>query len=197
MKLTWIGHATFLLETETGVRLVMDPVDEESGYCYDKLTADILTLSHRHHDHAATERIAGEPVLWEGAGSFSHRGVWGTGIPTFHDEQGGALRGGNTVYILEADGRRIVHLGDLGHPLTQEQRELLNGADVLLIPCGGTYTLDGRTAAREADRIGAKLTIPMHYRTDRLRFPLADASDFLERVTVPCRVLSVGESLIL
>lgn len=197
MKLTWIGHATFLLETDSGVRIVMDPVDEESGFSYSPLSADILTLSHRHHDHAATERVTGEPVLWEGEGTWSHRGVTASGISTFHDEKEGALRGNNTVFVLEADGKRLAHLGDLGHSLGEEALSKLKSLDVLLIPCGGTYTLDGVAAAKEADRIGAKLTIPMHYKTESLRFPLATVDPFSDHVQTACRVLSVGETIIL
>ena len=156
MKLTWYGHSCFLLETEDG-SAVLDPYAPGSvpGLRLPKLTADLVLCSHGHGDHGYAEgvRLSGKKA-----------GISVTAIPCFHDEKGGALRGKNLIHVLEAEGLRIAHLGDLGHMLSGEQLEALGKPDVLLIPVGGHYTIGPETAAAQAKAIGARITIPMHYR---------------------------------
>lgn len=195
MRLTWLGHATFLLETTDGIRIVTDPVDEESGYPFALVACDLVTVSHQHHDHNALHRVSPNAKAMQTTGRMQYRTVTVTGYPTWHDEQNGALRGNNIVFVIEAEGKRIVHLGDLGHMLPQELMKTLRYSDVLLIPVGGTYTLDGRQAAVLADRLQAKRTIAMHYQTEHLTFPLSGAEPFLESVHVPAEALRVGETV--
>ena len=87
-----------------------------------------------------------------------------TEIDSFHDGKHGLLRGKNTIYVVEAEGKRVAHLGDLGHELKEKQLAALGSVDVLLIPVGGHYTIDAPTAHRTAEAVGARLTVPMHYR---------------------------------
>lgn len=195
MRLTWLGHATFLLETTDGIRIVTDPVDEESGYPFAPVACDLVTVSHQHHDHNALHRVSPNAKAMQTTGRMQYRTVTVTGYPTWHDEQNGALRGNNIVFVIEAEGKRIVHLGDLGHMLPQELMKTLRYSDVLLIPVGGTYTLDGRQAAALADQLQAKRTIAMHYQTEHLTFPLSGAEPFLESVHVPAEALRVGETV--
>lgn len=195
MRLTWLGHATFLLETNDGIRIVTDPVDEESGYTFAPVACDLVTVSHQHHDHNALHRVGKTAKAVETTGKMQYRTVTVTGHPTWHDEKNGALRGNNIVFVIEADGKRIVHLGDLGHQLSEPLLQELSRCDVLLIPVGGTYTLDGRQAAKLSDRLQAKRTIAMHFQTEYLTFPLSDAEPFLEAVHVPAETLRVGETV--
>ena len=114
-----------------------------------------MLCSHGHRDHGYREgvKLSGKtPTLRVEQ------------LETFHDEKGGALRGPNTVHILEAEGLRVVHLGDLGHMLSPQQIAALGRVDLLLIPVGGHYTIDADTAAKLASAIGAGITVPMHYR---------------------------------
>ena len=156
MKLTWYGHSCFLLETEDG-SAVLDPYAPGSvpGLRLPKLSADLVLCSHGHGDHGYAEgvRLSGKKA-----------GLSVTAIPCFHDEKGGALRGKNLIHVLEAEGLRIAHLGDLGHMLSDEQLAALGKVDVLLIPVGGHYTIGPETAAALAKTVGARITIPMHYR---------------------------------
>ena len=156
MKLTWYGHSCFLVESQAG-SAVLDPYAPGSvpGLSLPALTADTVLCSHGHRDH------------------FYPQGVRLTGrspefvierIPSFHDELGGILRGENTITVLQAEGLRLCHLGDLGHRLEPAQLEKLGKIDVLLIPVGGHYTIDAATADQVARDIGAGVTIPMHYR---------------------------------
>ena len=156
MKLTWYGHSCFLVETADG-SVVFDPYSPGSvpGLTLPPLTADAVSCSHGHHDHgyAAGVTLSGKTP------GFTLRTV-----PCFHDEKSGALRGENRIAVLEAEGLRLVHLGDLGHPLSTEQREAVGRPDVLLIPVGGYFTIDAGTAAEVVRALRPRITIPMHYR---------------------------------
>lgn len=156
MKLTWYGHSCFLVETALG-SAVLDPYAPGSvpGLKLPPLTADTVLCSHGHRDHFYPQgvRLSGRNP------AFSIER-----IPSFHDELKGLLRGENTITVLEAEGLRLCHLGDLGHRLDEKQLASLGRVDVLLIPVGGHYTIDAKTAARVAEEIGAGVTIPMHYR---------------------------------
>lgn len=155
MKLTWYGHACFLVETAEG-SLVFDPYEPGSvpGLSLPPLKADAVVCSHGHRDHCHS---AGVTLSGRKPG-FRLRS-----IPCFHDDRGGALRGENRITVLEAEGKRLAHLGDLGHALTAEQLAALGEVDVLLIPVGGYYTIGADTAAELVGAIRPKLCIPMHY----------------------------------
>ncbi len=155
MKLIWLGHACFILESGE-YRVVIDPYHEVDG-CADVDTwAHAVYKSHDHHDH---NYAAGVKVRPGGESPFQVER-----ISTWHDGEKGALRGENTVHIFSGEGLRVAHLGDLGHLLTKEQLSSLGKVDAVLIPIGGTYTLDPHEAKAVADTVGARTVIPMHYR---------------------------------
>ena len=170
MKLTWLGHACFLVEQD-GYRIVLDPYADVAGYADVRTEAHEVLCSHGHYDHSA---VSGVALLGEKESPFVIRKV-----KTCHDEQGGALRGENTVHILEAGGVSVAHLGDLGHQLTAEQLEAIGRVDGVLVPIGGTYTLDAEGAKRVCEAVNPKWAIPMHYRQGSYGFPvLLTAEDF-------------------
>ena len=104
-----------------------------------------------------------------------------TEVPSFHDDQGGALRGPNTIFVVTAGGEKLVHLGDLGHFPDDSQLAAISGADYLLIPVGGYYTIDASTAVRICQAAEPKRIIPMHYRTASSGYPeLATVDEFLK-----------------
>lgn len=161
MRLTWLGHACFLLESE-GYRVVIDPYIDVPGCGELRLEADAVLCSHHHFDHDYTDAV----TLRQGrANPFTV-----TTVNTFHDEKCGALRGENTVHILRAEGLTVVHLGDLGHRLDKSAVRNLRTCDVLLIPVGGTYTLDAAGAAETVRLLQPRAVIPMHYRGDGFGF---------------------------
>ena len=178
MKLTWYGHACFLIETEEG-SLLLDPYAPGSvpGLHLPELTADRVVCSHGHRDHAWAEgvRLSGRTP-----------GYTLREIPSCHDDRQGALRGENRITVLEAEGLRLAHLGDLGHPLSKEQRAAIGRPDVLLIPVGGHYTIDAATAAEQVRALRPKLTIPMHYRGEGFGYdvigPVEDFTAQFEQV---------------
>ena len=156
MQITWYGHACFLVETAEG-SVLLDPYAPGSvpGLTLPPVTADLVLCSHEHRDHGYREgaRLSGKAP-----------GLRVETVDCFHDDKGGALRGPNRIHILEAEGLRLVHLGDLGHPLSPEQRQALGRVDVLLIPVGGHYTIGPETAAELAKQLAPAVTVPMHYR---------------------------------
>ncbi|MBQ1632239.1 MAG: MBL fold metallo-hydrolase [Clostridia bacterium] len=179
MKYAWLGHSTFLITNDAGGRLVTDPADERSIPKLPEVSADVVTVSHRHHDHCAVERIGGEPVVKESPEPETLAGFSIRGFSTFHDEVKGAKRGLNTVFLIEADGQRFVHCGDLGHMPDEKTIAAIRGCDVLLLPVGGVYTVDGKAAWEIAKRVAPKTVVPMHYQTPDLGFKLEPIDKFL------------------
>lgn len=165
MLITYHGHSEFLLETESGLRILTDPFDPKVPFPYRETTADIVTVSHEHHDHCHLEKVKGKPVVVRGVASFCPApGATITGYPSFHDDQQGALRGANTIFVIEAEGLRLAHLGDLGAFPSEEVIAGLKDLDVLMVPVGGTYTLDAERAAAFTRRLAPHIIIPMHYK---------------------------------
>lgn len=157
MKLTWFGHSCFAAE-EKGFKVIMDPYKPGSvpGLKPLRESADLVLCSHGHSDHNAAEQIA---LRTGGSNPFIV-----TQMESFHDDRRGALRGMNRILILKGE-IKLVHMGDIGCSLRESQLELLRGADVLLIPVGGFYTIDAAQASAMADQIGARIVVPMHYRS--------------------------------
>ena len=180
MLLTCLGHAKFLIELNSGLRIVTDPFDAACGYPLTETQADVVLVSHGHHDHSAVETISGNPRIIREAGTYTlESGVTVTAIPAFHDEVQGAKRGNTLLFLLEAEGLRIAHLGDLGHLLTAEQRKALAPVDVLMLPVGGFYTIDAATAQEVAESLRARIIVPMHYRTKwNADWPIAPLENF-------------------
>ena len=151
MKITWLGHSCFCLESG-GYRIVVDPYRMDS-YPPLQTCANAVYCSHGHYDHNYTEAVT---MLEEKPSPFTVEE-----IQTFHDDQGGALRGGNTMRAFCAEGLRVVHCGDLGHWPDEEQRAFLMGSDVLMLPVGGYYTIE---AEKIVDAVCPRTVLPMHYR---------------------------------
>lgn len=176
MKLEWYGHSCFRLCTAEGT-VVFDPYEDESvpGLEPISLEADAVLCSHDHHDHNAR----GNVKLTGNEPSFSVER-----IPCWHDEVRGLKRGPNTIHIVEAEGMRTAHLGDLGHVLKGEKLHRLGRIDVLLIPVGGYFTIDGDEAAVVADAVGARIVVPMHFRRGAMGYPVISEPDvFLKHRT--------------
>lgn len=156
MKLIWHGHSCFTLETSQGT-VVFDPYEDGSVPGLPPLhpQADLVLCSHEHHDHNARGSVA----LSGKSPSFTVER-----LDTFHDPEGGTLRGPNTIHMISADGLRVAHMGDLGCALTPEQLEKLRGLDAVLLPVGGYYTIDAAQANETARQLQARVVVPMHYR---------------------------------
>ena len=172
MIINWFGQACFKIQGEKTV-VVTDPFGDSYGLKVPRLTADIVTVSHDHADHnntAAVRALSGTtPFIINQPGEYEIKNTFVYGFSAFHDDQAGAVRGPNIIYRLEVDGVTITHLGDLGHALTNGQVEKLEGTDILLIPIGGTYTIDTAQAIALISQLEPRVVIPMHYQIPGLK----------------------------
>ncbi len=184
MMIRYYGHSLFTLTLNNGKVILTDPYGNFCRYPLRELSADIVTISHHHYDHDSMVIVRGKPVVVDEAGYFFPAAdVIITGVPTFHDNHEGTRRGRNVAFAIEAEGLKIVHLGDLGHLPNDAQKEALGGADVLMIPVGGTYTMNAERASLCVQALNPRVTIPMHYKT---RFSedlgIAPVQEFLDRM---------------
>jgi len=179
MKIKWYGHSSFLITTDSGVRIFTDPSDESTGYGLKDLDVDVVTSSHNHFDHNYFAALKGEPTIIKEVGVTQYQDVKITGVHTYHDNNKGIFRGSNVVYVFEADGLRVAHMGDIGHQLSFMQRQLIGKVDVMLIPVGGTFTVDGAGAYEMVKALDPSVVIPMHYSTPDLGFKLSTVFDFM------------------
>lgn len=179
MKITYLGHASFLLETAAGTRIVTDPYAQDI-LPHPVVQADVVTMSHEHHDHCDLSQVQGDFVAVNTTEAREIQDVKITCVPCWHDEVQGQKRGHNRAYIFEADELKIVHLGDLGEAPTPALIAACAGADVIFLPVGGTYTLTGEEAAAAAKALQPRLTVPMHYRCPGHSFAvISDEAPFL------------------
>jgi L-ascorbate metabolism protein UlaG (beta-lactamase superfamily) len=173
MEITYLGHATFLISAD-GTKLLIDPYGAKVGYPIPSVEADAVLVSHEHDDHTNVAMAKGKPQVLRGLSDGNWRTIVKqplgkitvSSVPTYHDDTQGSQRGRNTVFILESEGLRIVHLGDLGHGLDHSQTTPIGQPDVLMIPVGGHYTIDAAQAKQVIEQLQPKVVIPMHYKTE-------------------------------
>ncbi len=180
MKITWLGHSSFKLAESTGTTVVTDPYHPYVGYEMPEVTADIVTVSHGHKDHNHLEAVKGNPEVLNHAGAYDISGVHILARRTYHDSKNGAARGENLVFKFRMDGVDICHMGDIGEECNAMLVESLAPVNVLMIPVGGTYTIDAEQAKEFVDRIMPDVVIPMHYKTRDCAFDIARLNEFLD-----------------
>lgn len=194
LTLRWYGQACFLLTSPGGTAVLMDPFHRENGLEYNlpAIKADAVTVSHEHFDHNNVEAAkpgakifhgvteGGWAMIHETVGDVKIRTVVAGG-PFYHDDREGRMRGRDAVFVFETNGMTVVHLGDLGHVLSDEQIQAIGRTDVLLIPVGGYYTIDAAQAKQVVSQLKPKIVIPMHYKTDKVKnIPIAPVDAFLQ-----------------
>lgn len=210
VAIRWWGQAMISIETYWNLRVVIDPYQPNIGYDDPELTADLVLITHEHPDHNHAEAVRGEPTVvhglddrgqvrpihhvldrlpnaekstWQSADSGGDRSgheIVVTSVPAFHDNEQGGARGRDTMFVIDVDGVRIAHCGDLGQlKLTDDQVEALGRVDVLLIPVGGIYTVDGPQAAAIVGQVRPRIVIPIHYKTQALSFDLQNVERFV------------------
>jgi len=186
MNIIWYGQSCFQVSSSQGknnhVSIIIDPFGGDIGLKLPrKLEADIVLVSHDHFDHNNIKAVSGSPLVIKGPGEYDAKGVFIQGISGYHDNSQGAERGNVTIYIIEAEGMRICHLGDLGQKeLSSDQLEKIGEVDILIIPVGGVYTIDADEAIKIMAQVEPKITIPMHYQTPKLKIKLGGIDKFLK-----------------
>jgi len=175
IKIKWLGHACYKIYFDD-IQCVIDPFEKGyvPGYRDISTSADIILASHKHNDHCGLNEV--QQLL-----RMVH-GVTVTKVDTFHDDKNGALRGKNIVHVLEYNGIKVAHFGDIGHILTEEQVQQIGNVDVAIVPIGGTYTVRAPEAKTICEQVNAKVIIPMHYRTGEQGFDVLETTEEFENL---------------
>lgn len=207
----WWGQAMVSIETYWNLHVVIDPYSTDIGYGDPQITADVVLITHEHADHNNSGLVGGSPEVvhgldqtgqvarfdqildrlpdspepsWTDARDDSPRSehaIHVTSIPAWHDDCLGAERGATAMFLIDVDGVRIVHCGDIGQTaLTDEQQAQMGRVDLLLVPVGGTYTVDGPEAADLVRQVKPRVIVPIHYKTPDLSIDLEPVEPFLE-----------------
>jgi len=182
VKIKWLGHASFLITSDNGTKIITDPYTAGGALKYAEIkeSADVVTVSHEHFDHNNVASVGGTPQVYKGPAPSEIKGVKFTGTATFHDDTKGSQRGSNMIICMEADGVRVCHLGDLGHPLSPQEVEIIGKVDIALAPCGGFYTINADVATEVTGKLNPRVIIPMHFKNERCEFPVAGVDEFLK-----------------
>jgi L-ascorbate metabolism protein UlaG (beta-lactamase superfamily) len=181
VRITYVGHSTFLIESPQGVRIATDYND----YVRPAVLPDIITMNHAHSSHYTDHPDPGIPHVLRGWGpspdrparhDLQVRDVRVRNVPTnIRTWSGGTERHGNSIFIFEIANMCIGHLGHLHHTLTQQQLNEIGRLDVVFAPVDGTMTLDTDGMMEVLQSLKAPLIIPMHY------FSVYTLNRFLDR----------------
>ena len=180
MKISWYGHSCFKMTTKS-TTIITDPFNKEIGLKPPHCEADIVSISHNHKDHNNFSTLRGDPFLIESPGEYDLRDIAIRGTSSFHDSKEGKERGSNIIFTFKIEDIKICHLGDLGQKeLTSEQLESIDNVDILMIPVGGVYTINGEQAMNIINQIEPKIIIPMHYKLPKLKIKIEPVDQFLK-----------------
>lgn len=182
MKINYLGHSCFKIEFSDKTSVVCDPFTK-IGYEMKDVVADILTCSHQHYDHNCIKKVKSSRLIVN-SGDYSFllddKVLKITGIDSWHDEKRGSLRGNNVMYKFEYDGVTLCHMGDIGEEVSDDLVKKIGKVDILLIPVGGTYTVDAKGATAWGEKILPKIVIPMHYKQKTCNIDIVGVENFLK-----------------
>ena len=178
MQIAWKGKTCVLLNAQKAkqeqIRIVFDPFAQDAGLKPPSVEADIALITNEHGMN--TKALKGEPFLVEHSGEYEVAGVFIQGISS-------TTRNGktNTIYVLDVEGMRVCHLGQVGQDeLTPEQVGAIGGIDILFIPVGGGEAVEAKEAAKIVNQIEPRMAIPMHYAVAGAKEKLGKVEEFLE-----------------
>jgi L-ascorbate metabolism protein UlaG (beta-lactamase superfamily) len=192
ITVTWHGHACFSIDNGKMV-LVLDPYKPEMiGYPPLKIKAHAMLASHEHEDHNYRKAVTFLPVSGEPVAYVPANQPWPDPedsalfyvkiIDSYHDDAHGAKRGSNKIHIIRTGHLTLAHLGDLGHPLNEQNLRQLGEVDLMLIPVGGTYTINAEQAFKIIQQVKPKNIAPMHYQIGYGSLPIETADPFLDLI---------------
>ena len=197
MKLQYLGHAAFRIISDMGTTIVTDPYDGKmTGFEMAPVRTDVVTVSHHHGDHDCMNSILGNPAVVDEEIACAADDIAVASYSTFHDEDKGAKRGTNLVFTFLVDGIKVVHMGDIGCR-DENIVEKIKFCDVLLLPVGGTFTVDADGAKWYVDEVKPKIVIPMHYKSEEHSFDIDGVDEFLSLFDEAAVTRSVSDTLTL
>jgi L-ascorbate metabolism protein UlaG (beta-lactamase superfamily) len=192
MKIVWHGHSCF--EVNDGLTVAIDPHDGKSlGLRTPIVKADIVLISHDHFDHNCARIVKGDFAIVREPGARTIKGMKIIGVEADHDDANGGKRGRVIIYSFILGGIRFCHCGDLGKMLDQPQMDAIGPVDVLFVPVGGVFTIDGPQALQLIGALKPKIAIPMHFRVGGLSLSIQTIDRFLEGVPKE-KLLHVGNA---
>jgi len=187
MKIAWYGQSCFRLIVKVNngekITIFIDPFDKEIGLTPPRGNADIVISSHNHHDHNNIQSLGGTPFVIDGPGEYDVKKVFIKGVYSYHDDKKGEEHGINTISVIEVEDLKVCHLGDLGQKeLSDVQLEKIGEVDILMVPVGGNFTIDGSEAVKIINQIEPSLVIPMHYKIPNVSVKLDGVDKFLQEI---------------
>jgi L-ascorbate metabolism protein UlaG (beta-lactamase superfamily) len=182
VEINYLGHSCFKINGKN-ISILVDPFQPEKvGLKLSKQDADVVTVTHTHRDHDYLEIMKNSDyLLLDSPGEYEVKDSEIQGIKSSHGDE----RGNNTIFTFDVDGVKVCHLGDLGTELSSEQLDKMDGVDILMIPVGGFYTIDAKTAVKVISQVQPKIVIPMHYKVDGSAIKeITTVDDFLHEMSV-------------
>ena len=183
----WFGQSCFLIVTSGNTQILTDPAEFKGYHLPKGIEPDIVTVSHNHPDHNQLAFVDGNPMVLNGTTSNIQKvisidkkikDVRIYTVPSYHDPGG---HGMNAIFVFEFDGIRIVHLGDFGTTLSDNQIEAIGEVDILMIPVGGQFTISGATADSVINQLKVQsIVFPMHYKTEAFNSLPYSVEDFVQ-----------------
>lgn len=166
----WYGHSFFKI-TDDSLSLIIDPFDDSLKYYLPKkdIIADGLLISKNSFDHNNASIVDANTVMSD-LGASEINGVRIKAFQVYSDDEHGILRGTSLVFNWESDGINYLFLGDIGEDMPESMYKAIGKVDVIFVPVGGTYTLELDEAKKIIERTGAKVIIPMHYKTTLIKY---------------------------
>jgi L-ascorbate metabolism protein UlaG (beta-lactamase superfamily) len=190
-SIKWLGQACIVITyqqkgADQASSLVMDPYEKEIGFTLPKLEANAVTVSHDHFDHNNASAVSGKPFIINEPGEYEVAGFSVQTVGSFHDSQQGAKRGGNLIMKVDTPEFSFAHFGDFGQDeLTSQQRQALGGVDIVFMPIGGFFTVDGAQAAKIVSQLEPRVVVPIHYQIPGLTIKeLVGPERFIEAIGV-------------
>ena len=182
MTISWFGQSCFRIEAKEG-SILTDPFSKDIGLKPPKIKDYLVFVSHEHYDHNNVEDAGPEAFVIKNPGEYEKNGIAVLGIHSYHDKSEGKERGLNTIYVIKAEDMTVCHLGDLGQEkLNDKQVEEIGDVDILMIPVGGSYTINGKEALEVIGQIEPKIVIPMHYKVKDLNIDIESADKFVKEL---------------
>jgi len=183
MTITWFGHSCFRIESKEGSVLI-DPFSKDIGLKPPRIRDDLVLVTHNHNDHNNLEGVDSQTTMViNGPGEYEKNGIYVRGILSYHDKDQGKERGLNTIYVIRAEDMVICHMGDFGQSAFEKnQLDEIGSVDILMIPVGGTYTIDYKEAVKAVGQIEPKVVIPMHYKLKDLKMDIDGSDKFIKEL---------------
>lgn len=181
MTIEWFGKTCVRIITRDSTA-VIDPFGSKEGLKLPRFSPDLLLLTNGDADASS---VTGEPFVIKGPGEYEVKKTFVYGIPVAHEKDvPNEKNAASTLYLIEAEGISIAHLGTLGHQLGNGEFERLEGVDILMVPVGGHGVLDAEQASAVISAVEPRIVIPMQFRITGIKDNLDTVSAFAKEMGI-------------